>query len=68
MTKEFFNELHQWRIDRNNLIHDFFNKPYSNEHKEKEAKRGYELVKVLNNKSTLVNTYSDKNIKSLLQN
>lgn len=68
LTKEFFNELHQWRIDRNNLIHDLVNKPYSNEHIEKVAKRGYELVKVLNNKSTLVNTYSDKNIKSLLQN
>lgn len=68
LTKELLDSIHKWRIDRNNLIHDLVNKPYSNEHIKRVALTGYELVKTLNNKSSLINDYSDKNIKSLLGN
>ena len=67
LSKDLFDSIHNWRIDRNNLIHDLVNKPYSNEHIEKVAIRGYDLVKILNNKSKLVNDYSDKNINSILR-
>ena len=66
LTKELLDSIHKWRIDRNNLIHDLVNKPYSNEHIKKVALTGYEFVKILNNKSSLINDYFDKTIKSIL--
>ena len=60
LSNELLNNIDFWRKKRNKLIHDLINCSYNNKQIEKIAIEGYELVKKLNNKSTLVNKYLDK--------
>ena len=53
------NEVNDWRIVRNKLIHDLVNTDFTSDDVKEIAIKGYELVTKLNNKSTLVNAYFD---------
>lgn len=61
LTQELIFEISNWKSKRNKLIHDLIHSPYSNNEIKKIALEGYNLVKRMNNKSTLVNKYLDKN-------
>lgn len=65
LTKELIQKIYDWKNKRNLLMHELINLQYHNDEIEELAFDGYELVKVLNNKSTLVNKYNDNviNIK-----
>lgn len=41
-------------------MHELINLQYHNNEIEELALAGYELIKILNNKSTLINKYNDK--------
>ncbi len=66
LTKEFIQRIYNWKKHRNDLIHKLAKEPYSNEFVKKVAIEGNEVLKILKNKSKLINDYSDKNIKSML--
>lgn len=59
LSKELINEVHDWKNKRNDLIHDLVNVEYDNKEIKKLSLEGYELVKQLNNKSTLINKHND---------
>lgn len=56
---ELINKLHLWKNKRNDLIHDLIKTKYNNIDIKNIALEGFELVKKLNNKSTLVNQHFD---------
>lgn len=60
LTRELINKIHIWKNRRNILIHDLINVKYNNEQIRHLAIEGYDLIKRINNKSTLINKYNDK--------
>jgi len=62
LTKDLISQIHLWKNKRNVLIHDLINTNYNNEKIRILALNGYEIVKKINNKSTLINKYNDKNL------
>lgn len=60
LTEELIKQIHNWKNKRNVLIHDLVNAEYNNEEIKELVFEGYEIVKKLNNKSTLINKYNDK--------
>ena len=66
ITNELISNIHNWKNTRNKLNHELAETEYSNEFVKKTALEGAKIVKTLCNKSTLVNKYFDKTIKSLL--
>jgi len=64
LSKDLIKQIHLWKNKRNVLIHDLVNADYDNEEIKKLALDGYELVKKVNNKSTLINKYNDKVLSS----
>ncbi len=61
IKRDMIEGIMRWKSKRNRLIHDLVNTRYRNKEIEVLANDGYEIVKVFNNKSTLVNKYFDKN-------
>lgn len=59
LTVDLINSIYDWKNDRNKLIHDLINTNYSNEKIKNVALNGYDLIKKINNKSTLVNKFID---------
>lgn len=60
ITKELLSDIHNWKNRRNVLIHNLVETKYNNEDIKNIALDGYELIKLLNSKSTLINKYFDK--------
>lgn len=60
LTEDLISSIYDWKKDRNKLIHDLIKSDYSNEKIRSVAFDGYNLIKKINNKSTLVNKYIDK--------
>ena len=60
ITKELLSDIHNWKNRRNILIHNLVETRYNNEDIKNIALEGYELIKLLNSKSTLINKYFDK--------
>ena len=65
LSKDLIRRIHLWKNKRNTLIHNLVNAEYDNDEVKKMAIDGYELVKTLNNKSTLINKYNDKELSSI---
>ena len=59
LTREMINQIYEWKNKRNLLMHNLINLEYCNYEIEELALDGYELIKQLNNKSTLINKYND---------
>lgn len=59
INSDLINSLHSWKNKRNDLIHDLIKTKYNNIDIKNIALEGFELVKKLNNKSTLVNQHFD---------
>ena len=59
LTSDLIQQIYNWKNKRNMLIHELINTEYCNTEIEELALEGYELIKKLNNKSTLVNKYND---------
>lgn len=59
ISKDLIKKIYLWKHKRNDLIHDLVNTNYNNEEIKKLAYEGYDIVKILNNKSTLINKYND---------
>ena len=59
LTIDLFNSIYNWKNNRNKLIHDLIKSDYSNEKIKNVALIGYDLIKKINNKSTLINKYND---------
>ncbi len=55
------NEIDKWRDERNKLIHKLVEIRYDDDEIQNVAETGCVLVEYLNNKSTLINKYNDKN-------
>ena len=66
LSIELLDKIIEWKNKRNELIHDLIKTKYTNNQIESIALEGYEIVKKVNNKSTLVNKYLDK-INNLVQ-
>ncbi len=66
ITNDLISSIHNWKNTRNTLNHDLINCEYTNEYVKKVALEGAKIVKKLCSKSTLVNKYFDKTIKSIL--
>ena len=62
LTNDFLQQIYQWKNKRNLLIHELVNTEYHNDEIKILTLDGDELIKKLNNKSTLANKYNDKNI------
>ncbi len=56
---QFFTELRFWIKSRNNLIHNSATRKYRDTYVEEVAKKGYELILILNSKSTKITHYLD---------
>ena len=61
LSLELLDSIKDWKNKRNALIHDLINLSYSNDDIKKIALEGYQIIKTLSNKSTLVNNYFDAN-------
>lgn len=59
LTNEMINQIYEWKNKRNLLMHNLINLEYCNSEIEELALDGYELIKKLNNKSTLINKHND---------
>lgn len=59
LTFELLDSIDKWKYKRNVLIHDLIKCPYNNNQVKDIALLGYEIVKKMNNKSTLVNRFLD---------
>ncbi len=59
LTINLIDSIYDWKNDRNKLIHDLIKANYSNEEIKNVALKGYDLIKKINNKSTLINKYID---------
>lgn len=66
LSIELLDKIIKWKNKRNELIHDLIKTKYTNNQIESIALEGYEIIKKVNNKSTLVNKYLDK-INNLIQ-
>ena len=66
ITQDMIKQIHNWKNKRNKLIHNLAETEYSNEFIKNTAIEGNNLIKKVSSKSTLVNDYFDKHIKSLL--
>ena len=60
ITKDLISKVHTWKNRRNTLIHDLVESNYYDEQIMAIALEGYDIVKLLNSKSALVNKYFDK--------
>ena len=60
LTDELIDNLHEWKNQRNQLIHDLVKYQYGDETIKNIALQGECYVKRLSNKSKLVNNYFDK--------
>ena len=60
LPKDIISKIHLWKNKRNILIHDLVNTEYNSEEIKELAIEGYELIKLINNKSTLINKHNDK--------
>ncbi len=67
INKELLDLLKKWKNMRNKLIHDLVKVKYGNSEIAKVALNGYDIVKMFNNKSTLVNKYFDKCKEKVVQ-
>ena len=61
LSSDLLDSIKDWKNKRNALIHDLINLSYSNDDIKKIALEGYQIIKTLSNKSTLVNNYFDAN-------
>ncbi len=59
------NSIYSWKHKRNTLIHDLIKANASEDEIKKIALDGLEIIKRLNNKSTLVTKYLDKNLVTI---
>lgn len=66
LSIELLDKIIKWKNKRNELIHDLIKTKYTNNQIESIVLEGYEIIKKVNNKSTLVNKYLDK-INNLIQ-
>ena len=66
ITEDLIKDIHNWKNKRNKLIHNLAETEYSNEYIKNTAIEGDKLIKKLCGKSSLVNDYFDKHIKSIL--
>lgn len=60
LSEDLIKQIHNWKNKRNVLIHDLVNVEYNNEEIKELAIEGYNLLKIINNKSTLINRHNDK--------
>lgn len=60
LSEDLIKQIHDWKNKRNVLIHDLVNVEYNNEEIKELAIEGYNLLKIINNKSTLINRHNDK--------
>ena len=60
LSEDLIKQIHDWKNKRNVLIHDLVNVEYNNEEIIELAIEGYNLLKIINNKSTLINRHNDK--------
>lgn len=60
LTKELFDQIYIWKSKRNKLVHRLVDLNYCNEDIKNVALFGNGVVKIVNNKSTLVNKHFDK--------
>ena len=60
LSEDLIKQIHDWKNKRNVLIHDLVNAEYDNEEIRKLAIEGYNLLKIINNKSTLINRHNDR--------
>lgn len=59
LTSELLCSVNKWKVKRNILIHDLIRCPYKDEQVRNIAEEGYEIVKKMNSKSTMVNKFLD---------
>ena len=59
INQELLSKIHIWKNKRNILIHDLIKTNYNDEDVKDISLDGYNLIKIINNKSTLVNKYFD---------
>ena len=59
LTSTLIKQIYDWKNKRNLLMHNLINLEYCNYEIEELALDVYELIKLFNNKSTLVNKYND---------
>ena len=59
LSYELLESVRNWKNKRNVLIHDLIKCSYNNTQIKNIALDGYEIVKRMNNKSTLVNRFMD---------
>ena len=64
LTNDLFKSINEWRIDRNRVIHSLVTESYTNNEIKKLALEGKRIIKIMNNKSTLVTNYLDKKKKA----
>lgn len=67
ITEELIQQIHNWKNKRNKMIHNLAETDYSNEFIKNTALEGNKIMKKLCGKSSLVNDYFDKNLKSILR-
>lgn len=67
LNEEIIYEIDSWKRKRNKIIHNLVGMTYSNEEIKNIALEGYEIVKKLNNKSSLVNKYFDRKNKEFVK-
>ena len=60
LTSELLESIDSWRKRRNKVIHELISANYDNENIKALALKGQDIVRILNNKSVLVNKYNDK--------
>ena len=59
ITFELLDRIYKWKNKRNTLMHDLIKCPNNNEQVKNIAIEGYEIVKKMNSKSTMVNKFLD---------
>ncbi len=60
ITRDLISSMFNWKNRRNTLMHDLVESNYYDEQIMDIALDGYDIIKLLNNKSALVNKYFDK--------
>lgn len=60
ITPELIQKTHEWKNQRNKIIHDLVNTDYNNNDIENLALEGAKIIKIYNNKSTLINKHNKK--------
>ena len=59
LKQDLFEKIDNWRLNRNNIIHGLVKMTNTKEEIAGISLEGYEIVKKVNTKSTLVNKYLD---------